>query len=181
MDVTQRYDVLMLSRLPVARFSAHALTSVMGRRLHALEIATSDGLLSVAGIHLESMREMTPTRLAQIDECLPLLARADSAVWLGDFNAAPETAEDERIRAHFCDTWEVLCEAPGFTRDTTQNAMLARIKDDRHQRIDRIFLKSECLAPSEIRMLGTNPIDGTAGEIFPSDHFGLVAELVRRS
>jgi len=175
-DPTQRYDVLMMSRHP-ARFVAHALTSIMGRRMHALEYDTTLGSLTVAGVHLESMKEMTPTRLTQIDECLPLLARTDSAIWLGDFNAAPESEEDARIRPHFVDSWAVLESAPGYTRDTTRNAMLARIKDDRHQRIDRIFVKSARYVPTQIRLLGTAPLEGSQGQVFPSDHFGLVAEF----
>ena len=177
LDPTQRYDVVMLSRLPVLRFRAHTLTSEMGRKLHAVELKTTSGTVTVAGIHLESMREMTPTRLTQIDECLPLLCRASTAIWLGDFNAAPASEEDQRIRQAFLDAWDALVEEPGYTRDTTQNAMLAKVKDDRHQRIDRIFVKSDTFAPRSIRMLGTQPIEGTEGQVFPSDHFGLVAEL----
>lgn len=180
LDPTLRYDVVMLSRLKGARFTAHALTSHMGRKLHAVELETTAGLVTVAGIHLESMQQMTPTRLAQIDECLPLLCRAPTAIWLGDFNAGPASAEDLRIRAAFRDAWDELLSEPGYTRDTTQNAMLARIKDDRHQRIDRIFVKSDAFAPTAIRMLGTEPIEGTSGQVFPSDHFGLIAELARR-
>lgn len=179
-DPTLRYDVMMLTRLP-ARFLAHNLTSIMGRRMHTLELETTEGLLAIAGVHLESMRDMTPTRLTQIDECLPLLAKAQSAIWLGDFNAAPETEEDARIRAHFADSWADLESAPGYTRDTTRNTMLARIKNDRHQRIDRVFVKSDCLVPEQIKLLGTKPLDGDAGEVFPSDHFGLVADLTRKA
>jgi endonuclease/exonuclease/phosphatase family metal-dependent hydrolase len=179
LDFAARYDVVMLSRLPVARFTAHTLTSRMGRMLHTVEILTTDGVLTVAGIHLESMREMTPTRLAQIDECVPLLSSCSTAIWVGDFNAAPASEEDLRIRAAFRDTWEELEPDPGYTRDTTANAMLAKIKDDRHQRIDRIFFKSADFVPAAIRMLGTDPIPGTAGQVFPSDHFGLVADLRR--
>lgn len=179
LDFTTRYDVVMLSRLPVARFTAHTLTSRMGRMLHTIELHTTDGVVTVGAIHLESMREMTPTRLAQIDECVPLLCRSPTAVWIGDFNAPPSSEEDQRIRARFRDTWDELLLEPGYTRDTTANAMLAKIKDDRHQRIDRIFLKSEDFAPQSIRMLGTEPIAGTEGQVFPSDHFGLVAELKR--
>lgn len=174
----ERYDVVMLSRLPVARFTAHALTSDMGRKLHALEIQTTRGTLAVAGIHLESMKDRTPTRLRQIDECIPILSRADCAVWLGDFNAAPTSDEDERIRCQFRDCWAELSDAPGYTRDTTRNAMLAKVKDDRHQRIDRIFFRGDGYRPARIRMLGTTPLD-SAGQIFPSDHFGLIAELER--
>ncbi|MFT3925831.1 MAG: endonuclease/exonuclease/phosphatase family protein [Myxococcales bacterium] len=177
-EPAQRYDVVMLSRMP-GRFLAHGLTSIMGRRMHTLEFDTTEGSLAVAGVHLESMRDQTPARLTQIEECLPVLNQARSAIWVGDFNAAPETEEDARIRAHFADSWADLESSPGYTRDTTRNTMLARIKDDRHQRIDRIFVKSDCFVPREIRLLGTDALD-SAGEVFPSDHFGLVAELERR-
>jgi endonuclease/exonuclease/phosphatase family metal-dependent hydrolase len=179
LDPTVRYDVVMLSRLPVARSKVHILTSSMGRMLHTLELETTDGCITVGAIHLESMRQMTPTRLVQIDECIPVLCSAPTAIWVGDFNAAPSSEEDQRIRAAFRDAWDELVQEPGYTRDTTVNAMLARVKDDRHQRIDRVFLKSEAYGPSSIRMLGTEPIEGTAGQVFPSDHFGLIAELVK--
>jgi endonuclease/exonuclease/phosphatase family metal-dependent hydrolase len=179
LEFSARYDVVMLSRLPVARFTAHVLPSRMGRMLHTVELHTTDGLVTVGGIHLESMREMTPTRLAQIAECVPLLCSASTAIWVGDFNAAPESEEDRRIREAFRDAWEELVPEPGYTRDTSANAMLAKIKDDRHQRIDRVFVKSEAFVPHAIRMLGTEPIEGTDGQVFPSDHFGLVAELKR--
>jgi endonuclease/exonuclease/phosphatase family metal-dependent hydrolase len=179
LDFNARYDVVMLSRLPVARFTAHVLTSRMGRMLHTVELHTTDGVVTVGGIHLESMREMTPTRLAQIAECVPLLCSSSTAVWVGDFNAAPSSEEDQRIREAFRDAWDELVPDPGYTRDTTANAMLAKIKDDRHQRIDRVFLKSQAFVPHAIRMVGTEPIPGTDGQVFPSDHFGLVADLKR--
>ncbi|MET0340893.1 MAG: endonuclease/exonuclease/phosphatase family protein [Polyangiales bacterium] len=179
LDAGVRYDVVMLSRLPVVRFRAHTLTSDMGRKLHAVELHTTTGTVTVAGIHLESMQQMTPTRLAQIDECIPVLCQAPTAIWLGDFNAAPSSQEDRRIRATFRDAWDELLSEPGYTRDTSANAMLAKVKDDRHQRIDRVFVRSRAYEPCAIRMLGTEPIDGTGGEVFPSDHFGLLAELER--
>jgi tyrosyl-DNA phosphodiesterase 2 len=172
-----RYDVVMLSRVPVRRFVSHALTTDMGRRLHALEIPTTRGRLVVAGVHLESMRERTPTRLVQIDECIPILGRADFSVWLGDFNSAPSSEEDQRIRGAFRDAWDDLDGAPGYTRDSSRNAMLAKVKADRHQRIDRILWRGQGFQPARVRLLGTNPLAGTEGQVFPSDHFGLVAEL----
>lgn len=172
-----RYDVVMLSRLPVTRCVSHTLTTDMGRRLHALEIPTMRGRLVVAGIHLESMKERTPTRLTQIGECIPILGRADFAVWLGDFNSAPTSVEDERIRTAFRDCWEELDEAPGYTRDTSRNAMLAKVKADRHQRIDRILWRGHGFVPTQIRLLGTTPLAASEGQVFPSDHFGLVADL----
>lgn len=172
-----RYDVVMLSRLPVQRFACHALTSDMGRKLHVLEIASARGRLAVAGIHLESMKERTPTRLSQIEQCIPILSRADFAVWLGDFNSAPSSIEDEHIRREFRDAWDELNDGPGYTRDSTRNAMLAKVKADRHQRIDRVLLRGQGVRATEIRLLGTTPLEHSGGAIFPSDHFGLIAAL----
>jgi poly(A) polymerase len=175
--VDTRYDVVMLSKLPVRHFVSHEISSDMGRKLHALTIHTTRGSLVVAGIHLESMRERTPMRLKQIEECTPILSRADASIWVGDFNAAPRSEEDEAIRSAFRDVWDELSEAPGYTRDTSKNAMLAKVKADRHQRIDRVFLRGEGLSPVHVRMLGTAPLPGTDGQVFPSDHFGLIAEF----
>jgi endonuclease/exonuclease/phosphatase family metal-dependent hydrolase len=175
--VDARYDVVMLSKLPVRHFVPHQITSDMGRRLHALTVPTTRGNLVIAGVHMESMRERTPTRLKQIAECTPILSRADTAIWLGDFNAAPRSEEDEAIRCAFRDIWDELHKAPGYTRDTTANAMLAKVKADRHQRIDRVFLRGEGFQPLSVRLLGTAPLPGTDGQVFPSDHFGLMAEF----
>ncbi|HEX6246168.1 MAG TPA: endonuclease/exonuclease/phosphatase family protein [Polyangiales bacterium] len=172
-----RYDVVMLSRLPVSRFVSYPLTTDMGRRLHALEIPTTRGRLVVAGVHLESMRERTPTRLTQIDECIPILSRADFSIWLGDFNSAPSSDEDQRICVAFRDAWDDLDGTPGYTRDTSRNAMLAKVKADRHQRIDRILWRGQGFQPVRIGLLGTAPLPDTDGQVFPSDHFGLSAEL----
>jgi endonuclease/exonuclease/phosphatase family metal-dependent hydrolase len=172
-----RYDVVMLTRLPVHRFVSHQLTTDMGRRLHALEIPTTRGRLVVGGVHLESMRDRTPTRLVQIDECIPILDRADFSIWLGDFNSEPSSEEDQRIRPAFRDAWEELDGATGYTRDTSRNAMLAKVKADRRQRIDRVLWRGQGFQPTRIELLGTQPLADTDGQVFPSDHFGLVAEL----
>jgi endonuclease/exonuclease/phosphatase family metal-dependent hydrolase len=149
----------------------------MGRRLHALEIPTTRGRLLVGGVHLESMRDRTPTRLVQIDECIPILGRADFSIWLGDFNSEPSSEEDQRIRPAFHDAWDELDGAAGYTRDSSRNAMLAKVKADRQQRIDRILWRGQGFQPTRIRLLGTRPLADSDGQVFPSDHFGLVAEL----
>jgi endonuclease/exonuclease/phosphatase family metal-dependent hydrolase len=180
LDPGQGYDVVMLSRQPVLRFQAHALPTDMGRRLHTLVIATSAGELAVAGVHLESMRERTPTRVAQIHETIRILGQADAAVWVGDFNASPASDEDAHLRSAFRDAWDELSSAPGYTRDTSANAMLAKVKADRHQRIDRVLLRGPGLTAQSIRLLGTEPLPDSAGQVFPSDHFGVIAELAQR-
>ncbi len=178
LDLLQRrYDVVMLSRLP-ATFVADEFTTTMGRRLHRLTIKTSAGDLTIAGCHLESMREMAHVRLTQIDEALPIFERTEHAIWMGDFNAAADTAECARIRSAFRDAWCALHgAAPGYTRDTSTNKMLARVKDDRHQRIDRIFVKGPAITPVAMRLLGTAPLSGESDDVFPSDHYGLAADF----
>ena len=173
----RHYDVVMLSRLPVHRAVLHPLPSTMGRRLHMLELRTNRGSLAVAGVHLESMRNMTSTRLQQIERAISLLSSADAAIWLGDFNAAPDSSEDALIRTAFSDAWSCLSNDAGYTRDTTRNAMLAKVKTDRHQRIDRVLTRGGWLVPKSLRLLGTEPLSGSEGQVFPSDHFGLIGEL----
>jgi tyrosyl-DNA phosphodiesterase 2 len=177
LEAGQHYDVVMLSRLPVTRFTAHVLPTDMGRRLHTLALATVHGELAIAGVHLESMRERTPTRIAQIHETIRVLGGAALAVWLGDFNAGPASDEDQAIRYAFRDAWDELCDAPGYTRDTSTNAMLAKVKADRRQRIDRVLLRGPGLCAQSIRLLGTEPLPDSDGQVFPSDHFGLIARL----
>ena len=176
-DASLRYDVVMLSRLPVTSFTAHPLTSTMGRKLHALSLDAQCGELTIAGVHLESMQNMTPQRLVQIDECTALLTRSPSCVWMGDFNAAPDTAEDSALRGTFRDLWAELSSEPGYTRDTTRNAMLAQVKDDRHQRIDRVLTRGDALTPLSIRLLGTEALPDTGELVFPSDHFGVITTI----
>ena len=176
-DASLRYDVVMLSRLPVLDFTAHPLTSTMGRKLHALRLEAQCGELTIAGVHLESMQNMTPARLVQIRECSAVLAASPTSVWMGDFNAAPESSEDEALLAQFRDLWPLLSSEPGYTRDTTRNAMLAQVKDDRHQRIDRVLTRGNTLTPVAIRLLGTEALPDSGELVFPSDHFGLVADF----
>jgi poly(A) polymerase len=173
----RRYDVVMLSRVPVRSFKAHTLPTSMGRRLHTMVVPTPRGDVAVAGTHLESMRDRTPVRLAQITETIKVLTQSDAAVWLGDFNAAPESEEDGALRTAFRDAWDELSSDPGYTRDTSQNAMLAKVKQDRRQRIDRVLLRGEGIVAHGVKLLGTEPLPGTEGQVFPSDHFGLLAEL----
>jgi endonuclease/exonuclease/phosphatase family metal-dependent hydrolase len=180
-DASLRYDVVMLSRLPVSGFTAYPLTSTMGRKLHALRLEAQCGELTIAGVHLESMQNMTPARLVQIGECTRVLARSPTSVWMGDFNAAPESSEDQALLREFQDLWPLLSKDPGYTRDTTRNAMLAQVKDDRHQRIDRVLTRGDTLKPVAIRLLGTEALPDSGELVFPSDHFGLVADFACES
>ena len=50
---------------------------------------------------------------------------------------------------------------------------------EKSRRLDRILLRSSVWKPREIRMIGDQPINPGKKDLFPSDHFGLLAGLHR--
>ena len=38
-------------------------------------------------------------------------------------------------------------------------------------------MRGDGLLPIQMQLLGTEPLPGTEGQVFPSDHFGLLAEF----
>lgn len=181
------YGVLLLSRRPLAGLALQELPTAMGRSLLAARLARREGPLTVATVHLESMRGNGETRAEQLEVILPALAQGGSdALLCGDMNFAPTDAlEQSRVGPDWEDLWARLSPAdPGFTSDTTRNRMTFLHKGrEKHARIDRFFLRSPARtwAPREIRLLGTEPISPEQPEVFPSDHFGLLARLERRA
>jgi endonuclease/exonuclease/phosphatase family metal-dependent hydrolase len=129
------------------------------------------------------MRRNHETRADQLAEIFPRLrALGPDAVLTGDFNfCSSSLAENANLDPGFVDLWPALRGgAPGYTEDTGVNTMLAN-KDggDKTVRYDRILLRSAggVWKPRSIELLGTSPIAPASPDVFPSDHFGLVAEI----
>jgi hypothetical protein len=40
-----------------------------------------------------------------------------------------------------------------------------------------VLLRGDGIVAHGVKLLGTEPLPGTEGQVFPSDHFGLLAEL----
>lgn len=175
----QRYDVVVLSRLPVTAFDAVELPTTMGRRLLVAELANG---LVVATVHLESMKESTLARAEQLRLIQPYLAsRCADVLLVGDMNFKPDDAlETQTLDASFVDLWPALRpDDPGYTADTHVNTMRYQLKPSHsRKRIDRAFLRSARWQASAIELVGTAAfdIDGT----FVSDHFGLEVTLTAR-
>lgn len=175
----QRYDVALLSRVPVTAFDSVELPSTMGRRLRVAELANG---LAVATVHLESMKESSQARAEQLAIIQPHLAsRYPDAVLVGDMNFKPDDAlETATLDASFVDVWPALRpDDPGYTADTVVNTMRYQLKPSHsRKRIDRVFLRSARWQASAIDLVGTAAfdIDGT----FVSDHFGLEVTLTAR-
>lgn len=174
-ELLQGYDVVMLSRLPVRRFSTLSLPTTMGRRLLVAELACG---LSIGTIHLESMKTSQHARAIQLQLIQPALAALGDAVLCGDMNFQPDDPiENAALDPAFVDVWPALHpDDPGYTADSAINKMRFALKPAlSRKRIDRVFLHGRRWRPSTIELVGTEPIDidGT----FPSDHFGLACTL----
>jgi tyrosyl-DNA phosphodiesterase 2 len=179
----ESYGVVLLSRLPVLTLAIHELPSSMSRRLLVAEIAVGARRLVVATAHLESLRHSSDVRADQLAEIFPRLkAIGPDAVLVGDFNFCGSWApENANLDPEFVDLWPALRgRAPGYTEDTGVNTMLANINgEDKTVRYDRVLLRSAegAWKADSIALLGTMPVAPTSPDIFPSDHFGLVAVL----
>jgi hypothetical protein len=107
----------------------------------------------------------------------------------GDFNFQQEKEEDF-IPSNVVDVWKLLRpNEPGYTNDPETNLMIKRKEKCREKyesapqlRLDRICLLSKENTPTwtahTIQMFGTEPIPlEDATDVYPSDHYGLLAEI----
>jgi tyrosyl-DNA phosphodiesterase 2 len=174
-ELFQTYDVVMLSRQPVRRMSQLSLPTQMGRRLLVTELACG---LTIATVHLESMKQSTQPRATQLRLIQPHLAQLGNAVLCGDMNFKPDDAvETAAIDPGFVDVWPVLRpEDPGYTADSEINKMRYALKPAMsRKRIDRVFVHGAPWKATAIDLVGTTPIDSEGN--FTSDHFGLACTL----
>ena len=93
--------------------------------------------------------------------------------------------ENDNIPNEWVDCWPALePDAPGYTQDTEVNAMLFNQRGKaKRVRFDRILLRSEPAQsrwrPMSITRLGTAPLNARGKPVYVSDHFGLLASIVR--
>lgn len=204
-DLQHSYDVLTLVRKDLAvRWWAVSIPTTLGRRCLVADIsAASDppeclgepshlvGVVRVANVHLESLKENAGMRARQLDVIFPAInprAVVDTddvhlALLCGDFNFCSSWDENEHVvQRGFDDVWASLRgHEPGFTEDTARNAMLLEAKGKTKQvRFDRVLLRTSEAMPigtgvaEFIDLLGTEPL---AEDLWPSDHFGLFARI----
>jgi tyrosyl-DNA phosphodiesterase 2 len=170
------YDVVVLSRLPVRWMAEVLLPSDMGRRLVIAELACG---LTVATVHLESMKEEAARRATQLRIIQPaILDRYADVVLVGDMNFTPDAAlENAALDPAWVDAWSALrAGEPGYTVDTERNTMRLQVNSTpAHKRIDRVLVCSPRWRPRSIELVGTEPFDGDG--TFVSDHFGLEVVL----
>jgi hypothetical protein len=117
---------------------------------------------------------------------------------VGDFNLSA-TGPHANLREHrevgsilrgFCDVWQDVHGDPeagvdgqgdydesrgAFTFDTKSNAMLRKFSEHERARYDRAMVRG--FRSSAIELFGTEPVAGSDGAVFVSDHFGLLCTL----
>ena len=111
------YDVIVLSRLPIARVMTLPLVSAMGRRLVVARLGCG---LDVATVHLESTSACAAERATQLAAIQPALVEAsEDAVLVGDMNFDPSAAlESAALDPSFVDVWPALRrDEPGYSVD----------------------------------------------------------------
>lgn len=139
-----------------------------------------------ASTHLESGPAFAGLRAVQVGELLSTLGTASPAVLIGDLNDTPGSPMYQLVTGGgFTDAWRAL--RPGVTGLTC-----CHVADlsDKHgpfdERIDYVFTRGFDHVNQDVlgkvTIVGDNPSDRLAGPeflIWPSDHAGLVADLLR--
>jgi endonuclease/exonuclease/phosphatase family metal-dependent hydrolase len=110
-----------------------------------------------------------------------------NVVLAGDFNMLQEI-EESFIPEQVKDVWKMLHDDPGFTLDPAKNIMADKMSRPvegypytPQVRFDRMYLlpvgNEIQIQPTSIELFGDKPISEQEQEVFPSDHFGLLAEI----
>lgn len=141
----------------------------MGRRLLVADFA---GGVRVGVVQLESLAN-PDRRREQLATAFAVVKEAPRSVLLGDFNFPDGAPETVALDPEFTDAWPSLFAGdPGYTRDTVVNRMARFGRQEKQQRLDRILFRG--LRPQSLEMLGREPI---GPDLYPSDHFGLLARF----
>lgn len=162
------------------------------RSLLMTEIATPSGALPFCVTHLAWRMNHGFVREAQVKAISEAIERHEPMretrlplVMVGDFNARPEATEIRFLTGlhaldaesmSLLDAFDVCGQGPGFTYDAEKNPHAASMNEP-PRRIDYVFLRG----PDEWhrgRVTSARVVlDEVRGEVAPSDHFGVFAEL----
>lgn len=188
------YGQLILSKFP---FTSRLWCFSKHKRVVIASSIVNNRVLRTASIHLTSSHhdafesvDSIERRQRQLAKVYDLITAPDSgddaaipvdALIIGDFNSADgEPGEDLLIRSDFPDAWLKLHPGePGLTFDPSVNP-LAELNSvtQESKRLDRIIWSSSLWAPTEIHLLGQQPIRKSLTKaLFASDHFGVCASF----
>lgn len=183
------YDVILArSDVSISDVASANYTNAFGVEMLGVKVkrgwtavdATVEGVTyRFINTHLESFHQ--DVRVAQTHELIESLsAETLPIVLLGDFNTeAPNgTAYQRLIDAAYIDTWQT--ETAGIGNTCCQQKDLSNDTSEHIKRIDQIFVGN---LTSDVRVLrtqtvGDTPSDRLVSGVWPSDHAGVVAQLL---
>jgi endonuclease/exonuclease/phosphatase family metal-dependent hydrolase len=189
----------VLSRHPIVAEQNFALPGAESGETRALlytRISTPFGELPMFVTHLNWKLHHGSVRLAQVRfiaarifELEPIDESKLPAVLVGDFNADPDSDEIRCLRGlhtvegksiYFADAWGYAGDGSGgFTFDRRNR--FAALAHEPPRRIDYIFVRGPDRKfrgePLETRLAFAGMKPDVDGELWPSDHFGVVTEL----
>jgi endonuclease/exonuclease/phosphatase family metal-dependent hydrolase len=175
---------MILSRFPIVGSRARRLSGRQGRTVLVSEVELADGdAIVLATTHMESLLEDGPTRAKQLDEIFADVAKETApTLVLGDLNFGDgEQPDTAHLDPAFVDVWTRLHPGvPGFTWNIERSPMAkaGSFVGEPSRRLDRILLRGDTWVPSTISIIGDRSVRDHPW-LFPSDHFGLVAQLSR--
>lgn len=197
----------ILSRWPITRHHTLILPGADGEPSHrsalfcAIEVPGASAPWWFVSTHLEWRYSASELRQRQLDavvsECNRLRSEvADSIVVIGgDFNAVADSDEIRRLTGLsapygdgsviFTDAWAAITDDPGHTWSRS-NPHSANAQWPR-RRLDAVFVSWPRPKPTgnpiaaELFGLDALPSGGDGPDVVPSDHYGVVVELDRRT
>ncbi|MEO8900425.1 MAG: endonuclease/exonuclease/phosphatase family protein [Polyangiaceae bacterium] len=193
-----KFGNAVLSKYPIVAEQSFQLPGIESGETRSLLYAlceTPHGALPVFVTHLNwkfhhgAVRQRQVAFIAErIAELSPVDGPHLPPVLMGDFNAAPDADEVRYLTGlcaldgksvYFADAWVFAGEGPGYTFDrVNQYAGKAR---EPSRRIDYIFVRGPDRQfrgePLRVELAFNRAEAGSAEPVWPSDHFGLVADL----
>lgn len=147
------------------------------RGFAAVDATISGKTYHVVNTHLEASAE--ENRVAQTHELVETLSDVVlPVILLGDFNTrAPEgTGYNVLLSAGYVDTWQMDSETSGNT--CCQDDDILNEISDLTVRIDQIFVRNLDFTSVLTNTVGDKPDDRLPSGLWPSDHAGVVAQLI---
>ena len=180
----------ILSRWPIARTLAYGLPGTDEHRsLVFAEIDAPNAKIPFFSTHLNWKFDESAVRQLQV-QCVARFVEACAktehypAIVVGDFNAEPDSDEIRFMRGlgslggrsvHFHDVFGHVGSGPGITF-SMKNAYAALLREP-DRRIDYIWVRGGDERFRGEPLVARVAFDTPEGDAFPSDHFGVYAEL----
>lgn len=189
----------LLSAHPIERVDSFALPGAETGETRSLlyaEVRLPQGVLPVFVTHLNWKLHHGSVRVQQVRfivdrvaELCPTRSDRLPPVLMGDFNAEPESDEIRYLgglstiegrSVYFADVWKYAGEGPGYTFD--RGNRFAALACEPPRRIDYIFVRGPDRRlrgePVAARLAFDEASTGPQGDVWPSDHYGVITELV---